>query len=377
MAEENYYEILGVNKDSTREEIKKAYKKLARKYHPDNKDTGDSDKFKKINEAAAILSDDKKRQQYDQFGKEGANMGGMGGFDFNSFEDAFSSFGGDFENIFDHLGEMFGQQFGFSGFGGGGKRRRQIQGSDLRYDLDITLEEAAFGTTKTVEIMRQGTCNSCGGSGAESSSDVITCPECKGRGRIQRIQRTPFGMVQTVGACHKCHGQGKIIEKECEECDGTGVVRIKKKLELKVPPGIDDNMRLRVEGEGDAAPKGGVSGDLYVFIHVKQDKNFERRGNDIYVEYPITISQAALGCEIEVPTLLGKAKLKIPSGTQPETTFRMKEKGIQDLRGSSKGDQLVKVKVKIPKSLSRKEKKLFEDLDDESKKSGFFKSLFN
>jgi molecular chaperone DnaJ len=372
MAEEDYYELLGVNKDSSREEIKKAYKKLARKYHPDNRDTGDADKFKKINEAAAILSDDKKRQQYDQFGKEGANMGG---FDSSSFEDAFSSFGGDFENIFDHLGEMFGEQFGFGNLGGR-RRRRQVQGNDLRYDLEITLEEAAFGTTKDLEYTKQGTCPKCKGSGAESESDIITCPECNGRGKVQRVQRTPFGMIQTVNVCHKCQGQGKIVENECEECDGTGVVRIKKKLQLKVPPGIDDNMRMRVEGEGDAAPKGGINGDLYVFIHVKSNKKFERHGNDIYLEYPITVSQAALGCEIEVPTLLGNAKLKIPAGTQPDTTFKMKEKGIQGLNNSSKGDQLVKVKVNIPKSLNRKQKKLFEDLEGEAKKSGFFKNLF-
>ncbi len=372
---DDYYDTLGVKKGASREEIKKAYKKLAKKFHPDNGDTGDTEKFKKINEAAAILGDDKKRQHYDQFGStEGMGGAGAGGFDFSGFQDAFNG-GGDFGDIFDHLGDIFGGAFGFGG--GGGRRRRTPQGEDLRYDIDISLEEAAFGVTKKISFHRLGACEECDGSGAESSSDIKTCPECDGRGRVQRTQRTPFGMVQTQGACPKCRGEGKIIEKECKECDGTGLVRIKKDLEIKTPPGIDDNMRLRVEGEGNAAPKGGMPGDLYVFIHVEADKNFIRKGDDIYLEYPITVSQAATGTEIEVPTLTGKAKLKIPGGTQPNTIFKMKEKGIQNIHGGHKGDQLVKVIVKIPKKLNKKEKKLFDDLQKESEKSGFLKKLFS
>lgn len=365
---EDYYEILGVTKDSTRQDIKKAYKKLAKKFHPDNQDTGDTEKFKKINEAAAVLSDDKKKQHYDQFGTAGTE----GGFDSSGFGDAFSGFGGDFGDIFDHLGDLFGGGFG----GGRSRRRRTPQGSDLRYDMEVTLEEAAFGVTNNIEFNHLGKCRKCGGSGAESESDIITCPGCGGQGVVQRTQRTPFGIFQTNTTCPKCRGEGKVIKNECGECDGTGLTREKKKMDIKIPPGISDDMRLRVEGEGDAAPKGGVSGDLYVFIHVLPHKHFIRKGDDIFLEYPISVSQAALGTEIEIPTLLGKAKLKVPSGTQPETIFRVKGKGISSLRGGSKGDQLVKAIITIPKSMNRKQKKLFEDLEKESEKSGFFKNLF-
>jgi len=367
---DDYYDILGVSKESSRTDIKKAYKKLAKKLHPDNSDTGDADKFKKINEAAAVLGDDKKRQHYDQFGTaEGLGGRGAGGFDFNGFS---QQFGGDFGDIFDHLGDIFGGAFGF----GGGGRRRRPQGNDLRYDIDITLEEAAFGITKKVDFARLGKCPECGGSGAESDSDIVTCPDCNGAGRVQRTQRTPFGLFQTTTACPKCRGEGKAIKNECNKCDGTGLVREKKELDIKIPHGIDEGMRLRVGGEGDAAPKGGVSGDLYVFIHVLSHKYFTRKENDIYLECPISISQAALGTQIEVPTLVGKAKLKIPAGTQPGTIFKMSGKGVQDLHGRSKGDQLVKAVVKVPKSSNRKQKKLFEDLEKESEKSGFFKNLF-
>lgn len=368
---EDYYDTLGVSKEATREEIKKAYKRLAKQYHPDNKETGDAERFKKINEAAAVLSDDKKRQQYDQFGST-EGMGGFngGGFDFSSFAD----FGDDFGDIFDHLGDIFGGAFGFGG--SRGRRRRVIRGNDLRYDLEITLEEAAFGTTKSIAFNRLEKCPECDGSGAESDSDIITCPECNGHGQVRRTQRTPFGLFQTTSACPKCRGEGKSIKNECRNCDGTGLVRAKKKLEVKIPAGIDDDMKLRVENEGEAAPKQGISGDLYVFIHVLPHKYFVRKGDDIYLEYPINVAQAALGTIIEVPTLLGKAKLRIPSGTQPDTIFKMKGKGVKNLRGGGEGAQLVKVKVEVPKSLSRKEKKLFEELGEESKKSGFFKNLF-
>ncbi|MCB9359391.1 molecular chaperone DnaJ [Candidatus Woesearchaeota archaeon] len=372
---EDYYDLLGVSKNSTREEIKKAYKKLAKKYHPDNQETGDAERFKKINEAAAVLGDDKKRQHYDQFGTaEGFGQGGgAGGFDFSSFQDAFGGGAGDFGDIFDHLGDLFGGSFGFGSRGG---RRRRAKGNDLRYDIDISLEEAAFGTTKKVEFSRLGKCEACNGSGAESESDIITCPDCNGQGQVRRTQRTPFGLFQTTSACPKCRGEGTSIKNECRKCDGTGLVRETKNLEIKVPAGIDDGMRLRIGEEGDAAPKNGVNGDLYVFISVMPHKHFVREENDIHLEVPISVSQAALGTNIEVPTLLGKATLKIPAGTQPETVFRMRDKGIKDLHGNGIGDQMVKVVVKIPEKLNKKEKKLFEELGEESKKSGFFKRLF-
>ena len=369
MADDDYYEILGVNKESSKADIKKAYKKLAKKYHPDNNDSGDAEKFKKINEAAAVLSDEKKKSQYDQFGKAGMNGFG-GGFDPNNF----ANFGDDFGSIFDHLGDIFGGNFGFGSRGG---RQRVVKGNDLRYDIDITLEESAFGTTKSISFNRLDKCSECSGSGAEKGSDIETCGECNGRGQVIRRQRTPFGLFQTSSVCPKCRGEGKIVKHECKDCDGTGLVRIKKKLEVRIPAGIDDEMRLRIEGEGDGAPKQGINGDLYVFINVLPHNHFIRKEDNVYIEFPISASQAALGTEIEVPTLLGKAKLKIPAGTQPETIFRMREKGIKSLHNSNKGDQLVKVKVKIPEKLSKKEKELFNELEKESKKSGFFKNLFN
>ncbi|MFT4303640.1 MAG: molecular chaperone DnaJ [Candidatus Woesearchaeota archaeon] len=371
---EDYYDILGVSKNSTREEIKKAYKKLAKQYHPDNKQSGDAEKFKKINEAAAVLGDDKKRQHYDQFGTaEGFGQGGQGGFDFGNFQDMFSE-AGDFDSIFDHLGEMFGGSFGFGSRGG--RRRRRSQGSDLRYDIEISLEEAAFGVKKDIEYNRLGKCKACNGTGAESDDDIITCPDCKGQGQVRRTQRTPFGLFQTTSACPKCRGEGTTVKNECRKCDGTGVVRETKKIQVNIPAGIDDGMRLRLEDHGDAAPKGGDNGDLYVFVSVIPHKHFVRKDNDIHIEIPISVSQAALGTNIEVPTLLGKATLKIPPGTQPGTVFRMRDKGIKDIHGGETGDEMVKIIVKIPDKLNKKEKKLYEEIEEESKKSGFFKRLF-
>jgi molecular chaperone DnaJ len=375
MAEDDFYKILGVEKGATRDQIRSAYKKLAKKYHPDNKDTGDTERFKKINEAASVLGDDKKRQHYDQFGSadpyQGAGQQGFNGFDFRNFGGDFES--GDFGDIFDHLGDIFGGSFG----AGGRRGRRRQRGEDLAYDVSITLEEAAFGAKKTISFDHITTCPDCDGTGAEKGSDLAECPDCKGTGRVRRTQRTPFGIIQTAGVCPKCQGQGEIIETECSKCDGTGVVKGKKKLDINIPAGIDDDMRLRVEGHGDASPRGGETGDMYILVHVLPHKYFTRKDDDIYVDYPISVSQAALGTDIEVPTLTGKATLRIPPGTQPDTMFRMKGKGIKGLRSGDEGDEYVKVKVKIPENLSKTQKKLFEELDDESKKSGFFKNLFN
>ncbi len=367
----DYYEILGVEKTATKEEIKKAYKKLAKKYHPDiNKEKGAADKFKEINEAAAVLGDDQKREQYDRYGKTADQFqGGFQGFDFS---DIFSGMGGggssfDFDSIFD---SFFG-----GGFSGRKRRRGPRRGADLRYDIEITLEEAAEGTNKDIVIPRLERCDKCDGSGAENPSDIETCPDCNGRGVVQRTQRTPFGLFSTTTSCQKCRGQGKYIKNECKVCDGTGVVRKTRKIKVKIPAGSETGTNLRVTGEGEAGEKGAPTGDLYVIIHVKEDDKFERHGDDIYtkVELPFTI--AALGGEIEVPTLKGKAKLKIPPGTQSNTVFRMRGKGIPHLHGSGIGDEHVEVIISVPKRLTKKQKDLLVEFEKESSKKGFFKRI--
>ena len=352
----DYYETLGVKKDATKEEIKKAYKKLAKKYHPDlNKEEGSADKFKEINEAASVLGDDKKREQYNRFGTAGSNGSGQGfsGFDFSNMGGA----GFDFEEIFDTF------------FGGGGRRRRGPQrGSDLEYEMEITLEEAAEGVTKKISIPKLDTCEECKGSGAESESDIQICGTCNGRGSVIRQQRTPFGIFQTQTTCPKCRGEGKSIEKECEKCDGEGRVRKTHKLDVDVPAGVFNNARLRIGGAGQAGPHGGTPGDLYIRIRMQDHKIFQRVEDDIYLEAHITFAQAALGDEIEVPILLGKAKMKIPTATQSHTVFRLKGKGIPHLQGYGSGDQKVRVIVDIPKSLSRKQKEQIKEFDKSVKK---------
>lgn len=370
----DYYKILGVEKTATKEEIKKAYKKLARQHHPDvNKDEGSSDKFKEINEAAQVLGDDTKRQQYDQFGDADSFKQASGFRGFNT-----SDFGGDFGNFasFD-FGDIFDQFFGGGGggniFGGGGRRRRQAsRGSDLRYDMEITLEEAAFGAEKEILIPRNETCPECSGSGAKSEKDIETCPECNGAGTVRRTQRTPFGMFASTANCRKCKGEGKYIKRECPNCDGTGLVHERRKITIKIPQGSEEGTNLRVNGEGEAGQRGASQGDLYLVLHMKEHKTFERRGDDIIIKVKIPFTTAALGNDIEIPTLKGKARLKIPAGTQTGTVFKMKELGIPYLHGSGKGDELVKVEVEVPTSLSSKQKKLLRDFEKISEKKGFF-----
>jgi len=345
----DYYETLGVEKGASKEEIKKAYKKLAKKYHPDlNKESGSEEKFKEINEAAAILGDDAKREQYDRFGTANNNFQGFGGGGFD--------FGGmDFGDIFDQF---------FSGFGGfGGRKRRPKRGADLRYDLEITLEEAATGLEKEIKIPKLDTCDSCNGTGADKDSEVKTCEECRGSGVTNRQQRTPFGIVNMQTTCRKCHGEGEIIEKPCIECHGTGRREVKKTVKVKIPAGVETGNRLRIHGEGEAGEKGAETGDLYIFITVKPHKTFEREGYDINIEVPIKFGIATMGGEIEVPTLEGETTLKIPSGTQSETIFRIKGKGIPHLNGYGTGSENVKVTVQVPKKLNRKQKKLLEEFE--------------
>ena len=370
MTKKDYYKILGVSKDATREEIKKAYKRLAKKYHPDvSKEADASEKFKEINEAAAVLGDDSKRQHYDQFG----TTEGMGGFDFSGFD--FSDFMGG--SSFD-FGDIFDQFLGGGIFGRGRRRRGPKRGADLRYDLEITLEEAATGTTKTILVPKLETCDKCKGKGAVNESDIKTCDECNGTGTVRQARRTPFGMFQTTTTCRKCGGQGIVIKEPCPLCDGNGRIEKNKKIEVNIPAGVDNGIKLRVQDEGEAGELGGQHGDLYVFIHVEEHKIFRREDNDIYLDCPISFKQAVLGDNIEVPTLDGKAELKIPSGTQTDTIFRMKNKGIPDLHGYGKGDQMVRVIVQIPTKLSKKQKDLIEQFDKEFKnKKGFFDKMFS
>jgi len=372
----DYYKILGVEKNASKEEIKKAYKKLAKKYHPDlNKESNASEKFKELNEAASVLGDDQKKQQYDQFGsdsfKTGGNAGagayGTGGFDFSGFD--FSDFG----DIFD---TFFGGRRG--GFGGRKPNKRDNRGNDLRTDMELSLEEAAFGTKKQISINKKQTCKECDGEGGK---DIVTCPDCHGTGHKIEAKRTVFGIFQTTRPCSTCGATGKVIKNPCKQCHGIGTENKTKKIEVDIPEGIEDNSRLRVSGEGEAGFRGGPSGDLYVVIHIKSHKFFERHNNDIYIEIPISIVQASLGTEIEVPTLDGKANLKIPSGTQPNTIFKMRGKGIPFLHSHGRGDQLVRVNVQIPEKLSKKQKELLNVFaeasgEDAEPQKSFFKKFF-
>lgn len=357
MSKRDYYEVLGVSRTAADDEIKKAYKKLAKQNHPDlNPDSKTAeDKFKEISEAYEILSDREKRARYDQFGHAGAggDFGGFGGQ---------GDFGG-FGDIFD----MFFGGGGGGGFGGGGSQRPTAQrGADLRLDLSITFEEAAFGVEKDVEIPRMENCDVCGGSGAEPGTNPKTCNVCGGSGKVRSAQSTPFGQFQTVKACHRCHGAGTIIEKVCKHCEGSGRVRKERKIHVKIPAGVDSGSRLRIAHEGEAGTLGGPSGDLYVYLSVRPHKTFRRENDDVICEFPISFVQAALGCEVEVPTLDGKVKLNIPEGTQTATSFRLRGRGITKLRGYGRGDHHVRVKVVTPRNLSDEQKKLLKEFGDMS-----------
>lgn len=368
----DYYEVLGVSKGASKEDIKKAYKKLAKKYHPDlNKENPDAaNKFKEINEAAAVLGDDKKRQHYDQYGSADGFAGAGGGPGFQGFD--FSDIMGqgfDFEDIF----ETF---FGGGSFGGRGRRRRQARGSDLRYDLEVTLKEAHTGVEKQIVVPRLETCEHCKGSGAERDSDIETCTDCHGRGvRMQRKQ-TPFGIFQTTAPCGKCRGTGKYIKEDCHLCDGTGVEKKTRKLDIKVPAGADDGTNLFIRGGGEAGEHGAPQGDLYVVIHVTETGNLERHGDDLRAKAELPFTIAAMGGEIDIHTLDGKATLKIPAGTQSNTVFRMKGKGMPNLDSGRHGDLFVETIISVPEKLSKKQKELLKEFEKEAGKKGLFSNLF-
>ena len=386
MAEKrDYYEVLGIGKNATDAEIKSAYRKLAKKYHPDlnpgNKEA--EEKFKEVNEANDVLSDPQKRQRYDQFGFAGvdpnyaaANGGGAGGFG--------GGFGG--VDLGDIFGDIFGGGFGggFGGFGGGSSPRTANaprKGHDIQASVILTFEEAAHGCSKKITINRQETCPDCGGTGAAKGTSPETCPDCGGRGYVVTQQRTPFGVMQSQQPCSHCGGRGTIIRNPCKTCRGTGKTAARKSLEINIPAGIDDDQNIALRGQGDAGSNGGPAGDVIVHVTVKADPMFERDGYDVTIHVPITFSQAVLGDDVEVPTVDGRIVQHIPEGTQSGTKFRLRGQGIQYLNGRGRGDQYVIVDVEIPKKVTRAQRealKAFEDSmkeDNYEKRKGFFKNL--
>ena len=375
MADKDYYEILGVDKSADENAIKKAYRSLAKKYHPDMNpgDAAAEQKFKEVNEAYSILSDPEKKAKYDQFGS--AAFDGTGGFSGGGFGD-FGDFGDIFSNIFGG---------GFGGFGGGGSSRRNgpIDGDDIAVRLTLTFEEAAKGLKRDVTYHRVQKCGDCGGSGAEKGSEVETCSKCHGSGRIRVQQRTMFGVMQSEQACDACRGSGKIIKKPCGNCNGKGYVKVSKTLSVNIPAGMDDGQRMALRGQGNEGRNGGAAGDLIIVFSVMPHEIFTREGYDLYCEVPVTFTDAALGAEIEVPTLDGKIKHTIPDGTQPGTTFRIRDKGISRVNGKGKGDLYFTVNVEVPKNLNGNQKDLLRKFADScgdknyTKKSGFFKKFFS
>ncbi len=358
----DYYEVLGVDKGASDDEIKKAYRQAAKKYHPDlhPDDKQAEAMFKEVNEAYEVLSDHDKKARYDQFGHAGVdpNFGaGQGGY------------GGGFGGFDMDLGDLFGNIFG-GGFGGGfgGSRRANPnaprRGTDTQVNLNLSFEEAAKGCVKTVKVPVIDNCSDCSGTGAKKGTAPKTCPVCNGRGNVTQVQRTPFGQMQTQRPCDRCNATGKIIESPCPTCSGKGKVRRTKEIEVTVPAGIDDQQVLNLSGQGNAGSNGGPAGDLRVVISVRPHPLFERDGYDVYCEVPITFVQAALGGEVVVPTLDGKVNLKIRDGTQPGDEYKLKGRGIQYLRSSARGDQYVKIKLEVPRGLSGEQKKKLQDFDD-------------
>ena len=346
MNKRDYYEVLGLSKGASKDEIKKAYRKLSKQYHPDiNKEPGADEKFKEIAEAYEVLSDEQKKARYDQFGHEdptaGFGGGGFSGGGFGGFEDIFSSF-----------------------FGGGGRRQdpnAPRKGDDLQFRMTIDFEEAVFGKETEVEIPKEENCDTCNGTGAKPGTTAQTCSQCKGAGEINQAVDTPFGRMVNRRSCPSCRGAGKIIVEKCTTCRGAGKVQKRKKIKVTIPAGVDDGQQLRVSGQGEPGINGGPAGDLYIVFSVRKHKDFERDGDDIYYELKLTFPQAALGDEIEVPTVHGKVKLKIPAGTQSGAQFRLKDKGVKNVHGYGQGHQYVIVKVMTPEKLTEKQKQLLRE----------------
>ncbi|MEE8705843.1 MAG: molecular chaperone DnaJ [Oscillospiraceae bacterium] len=375
MAEKrDYYEVMGVPKNASDDEIKKAYRKLAKKYHPDLHpgDKVAEEKFKEVNEAYEILSNPEKKARYDQFGHAGVDPnfgGGPGG----------SPFDGDID-----LGDIFNSFFG-GGFGGARRQNPNAarRGSDAETSVYISFQEAAKGCKQTVSYEKIDVCSSCGGSGAKKGTSAKTCPTCGGTGQIHVSQRTPFGVMQTTRTCDRCGGSGRVIDSPCPTCGGTGHVRQKKTLEISIPAGIADQQVLNISGQGNAGTHGGPAGDLHVFVSVRSHPIFERRGFDVWCEMPITFSQAALGAEVVVPTIDGKVSYQVHEGTQPGDIFKLRGKGIQKLGSRGRGDQYVRVTIEVPKNLTEKQKELLRNFDDSANdknyqnRKSFFDKLKN
>ena len=374
----DYYEVLGVSKGASDDEIKKAYRKLAKKYHPDM-NPGDKEaeaKFKEVNEAYSILSDSEKRARYDQFGHAGVDPnygaggpgGGFGGFDMGDID----------------LGDIFGSFFGggFGGFGGSTSSRRNgpQKGESLRASLTISFEEAAFGCEKEINLNRTEECEACHGSGAEPGTTAETCPDCRGTGVVRVQQRTGGFAFSSTAPCSRCRGTGKIIHTPCKACGGSGSVKKSKRVTVSIPAGIDDGQAISLRGQGNAGKNGGPAGDLIVAVHVKPHPQFHRDGTTVLYEQPVTFYQAVMGAELEIPTIDGRVKYNLPAGTQTGTTFRLRGKGIPELRGRGRGDQYVTVRVQVPTSLNGEQKEALrafaeamgEDVPEESGLKGFF-----
>lgn len=385
MPNKDYYKTLGVDKGASQEEIKKAFRKMAHTCHPD-KPGGSEEKFKEINEAYQVLGNEEKRKQYDQFGSSFEQQGGFGqgmnwedimrqarqggGFQQGGFDNG-QGFEFNFEDI--GLGDIFGEMFGF---GGARKKKRSRKGRDIEADIKISFQEAYTGVSKEVEFYKIIKCPHCKGNGAEPGTPIKECPDCGGSGQIAHMQRTILGAIRTYSTCPKCKGEGKIYKTPCKECKGEGLIKKNITTKVDIPAGISDGQTIRVSGEGEAGASGGRAGDLYLNIRVKEDKNFQRSGDDIISQVIISPAQAALGTKININTIDGEGDLKIPAGTQSGKIFKIHGKGMPHLEGSGKGDQLVEVIVKIPANLSAKEKKLYQELadinDEHVDKGGWF-----
>ena len=356
MSKRDYYEILEVSKSASADELKKAYRKMAIKYHPD-KNPGDKaaeDKFKEAAEAYEVLSDPQKKARYDQYGHAGMAGSHAGG-----------GFGGghSMDDIFSQFGDIFGGAFGGGGFGGGGRGGRRVaRGSNLRIKVKLTLEEIATGVEKKLKVAKYVSCDKCNGSGAHNSGSMSTCGTCRGSGQVHRIMNTMLGQMQTTATCPQCNGEGQIITDKCKSCHGDGIVRGEDVVTVKIPAGVHEGIQLSVNGKGNAAPRGGIPGDLIVVIEEAEHEHFMREGNNLFFEQHISIIDAAMGTQVDVPTLDGKARIKVEAGTQSGKVLRLKGKGVPDINGYGKGDLLVSIQVWTPKHLSSEEKKLLEKL---------------